>query len=265
MGKVKIKKKSTFIDMTAMSDVTVLLLTFFMLTSTFLQKEPTIVYTPSSVSEEKVPTSNLVTILVSSANKAAKEGEDPLATEGKIFISFAGDQDSTWSTPKVKELILNQAVDIYNEQNKDNKKVTPIKLNEQQVKTFTEINMLGTSFEHLPDLLNLSMTEIDKEQGDLENPFTGIPINGNKDYNGKLNDFQIWCRAIYDVASKIHKDRIDLSDADGKALEDLYNGLMKDGTAIAIKADKDMPYQSVNMVFDNLQTMRLNKFSLMTA
>ena len=33
MGRVKIKKKSTFIDMTAMSDVTVLLLTFFMLTS----------------------------------------------------------------------------------------------------------------------------------------------------------------------------------------------------------------------------------------
>ena len=56
MGKVKIKRKSTLIDMTAMSDVTVLLLTFFMLTSTFLQKEPTIVYTPSSVSEEKVPT-----------------------------------------------------------------------------------------------------------------------------------------------------------------------------------------------------------------
>ena len=39
MGKVKIKKKETRIDMTAMSDVTVLLLTFFMLTSTFLQKE----------------------------------------------------------------------------------------------------------------------------------------------------------------------------------------------------------------------------------
>ena len=39
MGRVKIARKSTFIDMTAMSDVTVLLLTFFMLTSTFLQKE----------------------------------------------------------------------------------------------------------------------------------------------------------------------------------------------------------------------------------
>ena len=31
MGRAQIKKKSTFIDMTAMSDVTVLLLTFFML------------------------------------------------------------------------------------------------------------------------------------------------------------------------------------------------------------------------------------------
>ena len=38
MGKTKVKKQSTFIDMTAMSDVTVLLLTFFMLTATFLPK-----------------------------------------------------------------------------------------------------------------------------------------------------------------------------------------------------------------------------------
>lgn len=38
MPKIIVKRKSTFIDMTAMSDVTVLLLTFFMLTSTFIQK-----------------------------------------------------------------------------------------------------------------------------------------------------------------------------------------------------------------------------------
>ena len=50
MGRAKIKKKSTFIDMTAMSDVTVLLLTFFMLTSTFVKKEPVQVTTPGSVS-----------------------------------------------------------------------------------------------------------------------------------------------------------------------------------------------------------------------
>ena len=58
----KIKKKSTFIDMTAMSDVTVLLLTFFMLTSTFIQKEPVQVNPPQSVSEIKIPESNIVSI-----------------------------------------------------------------------------------------------------------------------------------------------------------------------------------------------------------
>ncbi len=65
MGKVKVKKKDARIDMTAMSDVTVLLLIFFLLTSTFLQKEPVQVITPSSVSEEVVPENKLMTILVS--------------------------------------------------------------------------------------------------------------------------------------------------------------------------------------------------------
>ena len=73
MGRAQIKKKSTFIDMTAMSDVTVLLLTFFMLTSTFVKKEPVQVNTPASVSEIKIPETNVLQILV-----------DP---NGKIFMS----------------------------------------------------------------------------------------------------------------------------------------------------------------------------------
>ena len=55
MGKVKIEKKDVWIDMTPMSDVMVLLLTFFMLTSTFVKNEPVKVNTPGSVSEIKVP------------------------------------------------------------------------------------------------------------------------------------------------------------------------------------------------------------------
>lgn len=38
MSRAKIQKKNMFIDMTAMSDVTVLLLTFFMLTASFVKK-----------------------------------------------------------------------------------------------------------------------------------------------------------------------------------------------------------------------------------
>ena len=79
MGRAQIKKKSTFIDMTAMSDVTVLLLTFFMLTSTFVKKEPVQVTTPASVSEIKIPETNVLKILV-----------DP---EGKIFMSLDKQQD----------------------------------------------------------------------------------------------------------------------------------------------------------------------------
>ena len=79
MGRAKIKKKSTFIDMTAMSDVTVLLLTFFMLTSTFVKKEPVQVTTPASVSEIKIPETNVLQILV-----------DP---SGKVFMSLDKQSD----------------------------------------------------------------------------------------------------------------------------------------------------------------------------
>ena len=79
MGRAKIKKKSTFIDMTAMSDVTVLLLTFFMLTSTFVKKEPVQVTTPASVSEIKIPEKNILSILV--------------VPDGKIFMSMDKQSD----------------------------------------------------------------------------------------------------------------------------------------------------------------------------
>jgi len=79
MPKVKVKRKSTLIDMSAMSDVTVLLLTFFMLTSTFVQKEPVMVATPSSVSEIKIPEVNLLQILVDK--------------QGKIFLSLDKQED----------------------------------------------------------------------------------------------------------------------------------------------------------------------------
>ena len=74
MSKVKVKRKSTLIDMTAMSDVTVLLLTFFMLTSTFVQKEPVQVSTPDSVSEIKIPETDILQILIDQ--------------DGKIYMSL---------------------------------------------------------------------------------------------------------------------------------------------------------------------------------
>ena len=89
MAKVKVKRKSTFIDMTAMSDVTVLLLTFFMLTSTFIQKERVTVTTPGSVSEIKIPESDILQILV-----------DP---QGKVFMTLDKQEDRVEVLKKVGE------------------------------------------------------------------------------------------------------------------------------------------------------------------
>ena len=74
MGKVKVKKADVWIDMTPMSDVMVLLLTFFMLTSTFVKNEAVKVITPGSVSEVKVPENNVLTILCDK--------------EGRIFLGM---------------------------------------------------------------------------------------------------------------------------------------------------------------------------------
>ena len=261
MGKVKIKRKSTLIDMTAMSDVTVLLLTFFMLTSTFLAKEPTVVQTPSSVSEEKVPMNNLVTILVSGQDKPGKAGNPE--TEGKIFISFTGDKDSTLSSEHIREMMLLEAVKIYNEQHPSAK----VELNSAQIAEFTKLNMFGLPFRGMPQYLSLEQSKRDEFQGNMEDPNVGIPIDGNKDRNGKLNDFQVWMKAVYNVAQRIHNDQKDMltDPADVKKLENLYTALMRKGEGIAVKADKNTPYSTVQIVFDNLQTMKLNKFSLLTA
>jgi biopolymer transport protein ExbD len=64
MPKVKIARKSTAIDMTAMCDVAFLLLTFFILTATARQPEPLPVDTPASTTEALQPDTQIGTITV---------------------------------------------------------------------------------------------------------------------------------------------------------------------------------------------------------
>jgi biopolymer transport protein ExbD len=71
MGKIKMSKKSSSIDMTAMCDVAFLLLTFFILTATAKMPEPLPVDTPSSTVQTKLPEIGLVTITV--GKKGGKE------------------------------------------------------------------------------------------------------------------------------------------------------------------------------------------------
>lgn len=64
MAKVKVSKKSTRIDMTAMCDVAFLLLSFFIMTATAKMPEPHPVDMPASTVQTKLPEENLATITV---------------------------------------------------------------------------------------------------------------------------------------------------------------------------------------------------------
>ena len=111
MGRFKITKQDMFIDMTPMSDVMVLLLTFFMLTATFVKDEPVKVNTPGSVSEIKIPEKNLLTIFVS--------------PNGKVFMNM----DSPANMKKLADQIV-----------ADEK----LSFSAEEMKTFTEVPMFGT-------------------------------------------------------------------------------------------------------------------------
>jgi biopolymer transport protein ExbD len=75
MAKIKMKKKSTGTDMTAMCDVAFLLLTFFILTATAKVPEVLPVDTPASTVQTKLPETDLATLTVG---------------EGKVFFDLKG-------------------------------------------------------------------------------------------------------------------------------------------------------------------------------
>lgn len=122
MGKVKVKKADVWIDMTPMSDVMVLLLTFFMLTSTFVKNEAVKVVTPGSVSEIKVPENNVLTLLCDK--------------EGRIFVGM--------DTPKKMEDLISGMASQYS-----------VNLTKKQLENGRGAATIGVSMQDLTNCLDL--------------------------------------------------------------------------------------------------------------
>lgn len=163
MGKVKIKKGDTWIDMTPMSDVMVLLLTFFMLTSTFVKQEPVKVNTPGSVSEIKVPEKNVLNILVSN--------------DGKIFMNM----DKTTDIQATLDDVTAQF---------------GVSLNGAQQKKFLNDPMWGVPMSELQNYLNLETTQMPVAIKEFGIPTDSVP---GKEGDAAMSEFQIWVKAAHNA------------------------------------------------------------------
>ena len=164
MGKVKVKKSDIWIDMTPMSDVMTLLLTFFMLTSTFVKNEPVKVVTPGSISEIKVPENGVLTILVSPEKNAAGKPTG----EGQVFMSI-DNTDQLGAT-------LDDMAGRFG-----------VKLNGNQIKTFRLESTFGVPMKELAGYLSMSSQNRGKVL-----PTKGIPLDS---IDVGMSEFQQWVDA----------------------------------------------------------------------
>lgn len=139
MPKVKIKRKSTLVDMTAMCDVAFLLLTFFMLTTQFKSDDPVVVSLPSSISEIKMPDANIVTVTVD--------------RDGKVFFGMEGKYN--------REKLIDRIA--------EDKK---LEFTPEQKHTFSLIGSFGVPMSKLPAFLDLNSNDRNKAENQ-----PGIPID----------------------------------------------------------------------------------------
>ena len=155
MGKIKIKKADVWIDMTPMSDVMVLLLTFFMLTSTFVKNEAVKVNAPGSVSEIKVPETEVLQIIVDK--------------DGKIFIGLD------------KPGYMQEMLEGFKS------KFSGLSLSAMQEKNFVGLASFGMPMNKMSDVLKHEAGDVNNLQKEM-----GIPTDS---IIGGMSDFQCWVDA----------------------------------------------------------------------
>jgi len=99
MPKVKLPRKSTNIDMTAMCDVAFLLLSFFILTTKFKAPEALAVVTPNSVSAKIAPQKDVVLVTIDKGGKVYFSVSDVNSGEKKTILETVNSSRNLGLTP----------------------------------------------------------------------------------------------------------------------------------------------------------------------
>ena len=142
MGRIKVPRKSTSVDMTAMCDVAFLLLTFFILTATSRQPDPLEIKIPSSTVQFKVPDKDLAILSIG---------------HGKVFIEIIG-QD-------IKKETLRKMGELYS-----------TKFSEEEAKRFGVMTSFGVPMAGLKQYINMSPEDRKKSGFEKE----GIPTDSTR-------------------------------------------------------------------------------------
>lgn len=137
MPKVKIARKSTWVDMTAFVDVSFLILTFFILATKFKPDEPVEVKFPASVSADKIPDADAFLVTIDK--------------EGRVFVQL--------DDPKKRKEIADNLNSTRN-----------LGLSAANIKSFTNAPSIGVPFSGLKNLLSMEP----EQQKNVKQP--GIPV-----------------------------------------------------------------------------------------
>jgi biopolymer transport protein ExbD len=156
MPKIKLPVKSPSINMTPMVDLFALLLTFFMLTTSFRPQEAAIIDTPNSISEKVSPEKNVITILVGKDNK--------------VYLNF---DNGTDTSILIRKEVLKKVA--------EQKSLT---FTDKELKTFSTWSSFGMPADRIKAWLN---TADSKERDKFQ---TGIPIDSTD------NQLNLWVRFI---------------------------------------------------------------------
>ncbi|MEO6315599.1 MAG: biopolymer transporter ExbD [Chitinophagaceae bacterium] len=151
MPKVKVARKSTSIDMTAMCDVAFLLLSFFILTTKFKPSEALAVVTPNSVSAKVAPENDVVLITIDK--------------EGRVYLSVS-DKNTSEKRAMITAISTSKALN----------------LSAAQIAAFARASSyVGVPFSQLGGLLSTPVDDIKKIK------MEGIPVTDT--LNNQLTDW----------------------------------------------------------------------------
>jgi biopolymer transport protein ExbD len=156
MPKIKLPVKTPHIDMTPMVDLFALLLTFFMLTTSFRPQEATIIDTPNSISEKMTPEKNVITVLIGKDNK--------------VFLNF---DNGTDTSVLIRKEVLKKIAEQLN-----------LKFTNKELKTFSTWASFGMPAQNIKAWLNTADSK-DREKFQI-----GMPVDSTD------NQLNLWIRFI---------------------------------------------------------------------